>query len=313
METEGIRHKAADRRRESKAIARCERILTPVGRPIGHGRLVEDVGHGAQALRRIAAGVARPRAGPAGVLPLGLGRQAVADALFLRQPTRHRHRVVPGDVDNGMIFALGKTRISPGILRVTPGKRLLARRVFTVVRRIVTIAARPVAHRFRCVTRLFEEAPELPDRHFGPAQVEILGDAHAMNGAFIVNLCETVLIVLWKGSRHRFHRLVAAHQELTCRHAHENHAQRIGQAGIASRHGRATRQHTARQASQKAHPDWLPGHPMHPIAACSHRSPTARNSRTPPRGCRDSRPASHAPSRWPDRRPVQTDSHKRRC
>jgi hypothetical protein len=80
------------------AVAAAQRMLAPA-LPQWGGVLVEGVGVSEQALGVIAMRVAGARAGAAGVLPFGLGRQPVAVAFGAAQPLRQGLGIVPGDVD----------------------------------------------------------------------------------------------------------------------------------------------------------------------------------------------------------------------
>src|SRR5262245_64838727 len=72
-----------------------------LGRPLG---VALEPGVLSQLARIVAEVIGRRRAGPAGPLPLGLGRQTIDLARLLRQPTAILHAAVVGDANHGMAF-----------------------------------------------------------------------------------------------------------------------------------------------------------------------------------------------------------------
>src|SRR5690606_40540293 len=138
---------------------------------------------------------------PARVFPLGLGRQAVAHAFGLAQPLRHRHRVVPGDVDDGVIVALREARIPPRILRRAPVEGVAARALRRLVRGVVAVAASAVGDRLRDVPGSLDEAPELADRHLVLAELERPRHPEAVHRRLDVNLYEETELALGLLSR----------------------------------------------------------------------------------------------------------------
>ncbi|MNT01070.1 hypothetical protein D3C72_1355220 [compost metagenome] len=206
---------------------------------MGGAARVEHVGPAQQRGRIVPRAVARARAGAAGVLPLGLGRQAVAPALRLAQPGGQRLRVVPAHVDHRVVVALREARVAPRVARVTAFEGIAAPRGGGVVVGAPAVAAGAVGHRFGHMARSLEKAPELAHRHLVPAHPECPRDAHLVHRPFVGQLGEAFLGQLRVVARQRLGRLVAAHEEFAGRQSHEGHAQAV------AFHGKVVRPHAA--------------------------------------------------------------------
>ena len=102
------------------------------------------------------------RSGPrtAGIFPLGLGGQAVLDALFLRQPLAERGHIVAGDKHDGMVVSLLEAQVGiPNEARI--------RRPLTADEAVSAFAA---LFGFRLVPGFLNEAAKLSPRDFVTAQ-----------------------------------------------------------------------------------------------------------------------------------------------
>ena len=123
VESEGVGLELAHRSREHVAVAGLDRPF-PV-RELRLGRRVGHVRHLGQRLGIVAAVIPCFRSGPAGVFPLGLGRQPVGLAFLAAEPLAEGHRVVPAYVHHRVLVGLLETRVPPGILLVEPELFLL--------------------------------------------------------------------------------------------------------------------------------------------------------------------------------------------
>ena len=186
--------------------------------------IVADVGHSSELSWVIPVVVSRRRAGAAGVLPLGLGRQAIRLSFFARKPLAEGRRVVPGDVEHRLIVGLLEAGISPVELHVAAAT--------LAPRGVVTPAAEAVLLGFSLVAGFVGEAAELADGHFIFAQLKGFRDPHAMARVFVLEEIRRA-VVRGKGFDQFLGRFLATHHELARRHQNHLHADGIGGLGWA--------------------------------------------------------------------------------